>query len=276
MEIFWLKLDKISYIHLFKEIILLKKQSIVFTPNPEILLKAKEDSLFSEMLKKADYLTSDGIWLFLAYQILESKTSSVIINVFKLPYFIFNIFFNKKNLNRKYWDRICWSDLTNDLLCFAEEKNIEITILDLYNPDDGNKVSNQKVFKEKLREEFPDLEINYYIYRDLDKQEIIKDINRTNSKILFSTLWMKKQEESVIEVMKECKNIKLWLWIWSSFDYITWFQNRAPKVISSLWLEWLYRLFIWPNKIKRIKRIYNAVFVFIWKVLLYKESLWKK
>jgi UDP-N-acetyl-D-mannosaminuronic acid transferase (WecB/TagA/CpsF family) len=37
----------------------LEKQNIVFTPNPEILLKTKNDSEFKELLNKATYLTPD-------------------------------------------------------------------------------------------------------------------------------------------------------------------------------------------------------------------------
>jgi N-acetylglucosaminyldiphosphoundecaprenol N-acetyl-beta-D-mannosaminyltransferase len=81
---------------------------------------------------------------------------------------------------------------------------------------------------------------------------------------------MQKQEESVIEVMEKCKNIKLWLWIWSSFDYFIWFQKRAPSIWRKLWLEWLYRLVTWPQKIKRIKRLYNAIIIFIYKVIINK------
>ena len=77
---------------------------------------------------------------------------------------------------------------------------------------------------------------------------------------------MKKQEESVIEVMENCKNIKLGLWVGSSFDYFIGFQKRAPKIWRSLWLEWFYRLLTWPRKLDRIKRLYRAIFLFIFEV----------
>jgi UDP-N-acetyl-D-mannosaminuronic acid transferase (WecB/TagA/CpsF family) len=37
----------------------LKKQNIVFTPNPEILLKTLEDKEFKDLVNKADYKTPD-------------------------------------------------------------------------------------------------------------------------------------------------------------------------------------------------------------------------
>jgi exopolysaccharide biosynthesis WecB/TagA/CpsF family protein len=83
---------------------------------------------------------------------------------------------------------------------------------------------------------------------------------------LFSTLWMKSQEKSVIEIIEKCKNIKIWLWVWSSFDYFIGFQRRAPEIFRKLWIEWFYRIFTWPKKIVRLKRIYKAIFLFIFEV----------
>ena len=271
MNIFWIYLNKLSYSDFFSEITELKKY-IIFTPNPEILLKAKKDKNFRDTLNKADYLIPDWIGLYIAYQIIDFKLRILkfFINIFLMPYYIFNIFFRRKYLYRKYWDKICWSDLTFDLLDFASKNNVKITIVDLYNPTDKKKVKSQKNFKKSLSKKFPNLNFDYFIYNPRKKQKIIKDISNSKSNILFSTLWMKTQEESIIEIMSESKNIKLWLGIWSSFDYITWFQKRAPKFFRTLWFEWFYRIFTWTQKLKRIKRIYNAIFVFIWQVLIYK------
>ena len=266
MQIFWIKIDKLKYSELLKKITKLEKQTIVFTPNPEILLKAKVDKDFKKLLQKADYLTPDGIWLYIAFQILDNNYSKLI-NTILLPYYFFNLFFKRKDLYEKYWDRICWSDLTKGIILKAEKEWIKISIVDLYNPKDKNKVDSQKVFPKLLQNKFPKLQFDYYIYNPDNKNKIIKNISNSDSKILFSTLWMKKQEESVVEIMEKCSNIKLWMWIWSSFDYFIWFQKRAPKIYRKIGIEWLYRLITWPKKIDRIKRLYNAIFVFIFKVI---------
>jgi UDP-N-acetyl-D-mannosaminouronate:lipid I N-acetyl-D-mannosaminouronosyltransferase len=81
---------------------------------------------------------------------------------------------------------------------------------------------------------------------------------------------MKRQEQAVVEIMDKCYNIKLWLGIGSSFDYFTGFQKRAPKFWRAIWFEWLYRLATWPQKIVRLKRLWSAIFVFVFKVLVRK------
>lgn len=266
MNIFWLKFKKLKYKSILKEITKLEKQNIVFTPNPEILLNAKKDKDFRKTLKKADFLTIDGIGIYLALQILDNNLIKII-NFLLLPYYIFNLFFRKKYLYKKYGERICGSDLTKDLINFAEKNNIKISIIDLYNPSDLKKVESQKIFSKLINKKFPKLKFDYFIYNPLKKEEILEEIKNSKSKILFSTLWMKSQEKSVIEIMKKAKNIKLWLGIWSSFDYFIGFQKRAPKFWRTIGLEWLYRLFTWPQKFKRLKRIWNAVFVFPFIVL---------
>ncbi len=312
LDILWIYLDNLKYPDFLASLKKLEKKSIIFTPNPEIILKTLNDSEFKEILNKADYLVPDGIGIYLAYQIIDlkykmqnikklnpviaSETKQPINNdidyhvakapcndkkentlvfifyflviIFLLPYFIFNIIFRKKYLYNKYWDKICWSDLTRDLLEFANDKNIKITIIDLYNPTDTKKVESQQIFSEKLKEVYKTLDFNYFIYDEIKKEETIENIKNSNSKILFSTLWMKKQEKSIIEIMEKCENMKIWVWIWSSFDYIIWFQKRAPKIWRTIWLEWLYRLITWPQKINRLKRLYNAIFVFIYKVII--------
>lgn len=270
MQIFWVNIDNIKYTKLIENITRLEKQNIVFTPNPEILLNTLNDKEFLNNLKKADYLTNDGIWLYLAYQIIDNNFWRFV-NTILIPYFIFNLFFKRKKLYKKYWDRICGSDLTKDLINFAIKNNIKISIIDLYNPNDINKINSQKIFEKKLKSRFKNLDFDYYVYNPEKKQEIINKIKKSDSKILFSTLWMKKQETSVIEVLKNAKNIKIWLWVGSSFDYFVWFQKRAPKIWRKIWLEWFYRLFMGPKKFLRLKRLYNAIFVFMFQVIKNKK-----
>lgn len=270
MQVFWIKIDKLKYNELFEKIIKLETQNIVFTPNPEILLKTIKDKEFENLIKQANYNTSDWIGLYIAYQIIDNNYNKFI-NIALLPYFFFNLFFRRKFLYEKYGQRICWSDLTKDLVQYSEKNNIKITIIDLYNPTDEKKVESQKMFSKLLKDKFKNLDFDYFIYEPNKKSEIIENIKNSDSKIIFSTLWMKRQEESVIEIMQACPNIKIWLGIGSSFDYFIWFQKRAPKIWRSLWLEWLYRLITWPRKIDRLKRLYNAIFVFIYYVIKYKK-----
>lgn len=271
MNIFWLTLSKETRENVLKKLLSFSEKSIVFTPNPEILLFAKKDREFLEMLKKANYLLPDGIGIFLAYQILQSK-KHIFLDIVLLPFYILNLFVNRKSLYLTYWEKICGSDLTLDILHFAEKNNEKIVIIDLYNPGDQKKVANQKVFREKLLKKFPWLSFEVFIWEDEKRDEIIQNIIKSSAKIVFSTLGMKKQEKNIIEIMEKCQNVMVWLGVWSSFDYITWMQKRAPTMFQRFWIEWLYRLFTWPQKIKRFKRLWNAIIVFTFFVIIFKSK----
>lgn len=275
MKIFQLEIWRYSYENFCEEIIYFMQNSnsgkgkSVFTPNPEICLKTLEDEDFLGILKQADYLTSDGIGLYIWYQINNSQLPKIF-QFFMIPYYIFNVLFRKKMLYKKYWERICGSDITQKLVEYAEKNKIRIAILDPYFPDDAQKCAAQKIFKEQLQKKFPDLLFDFYIHNNSGDTYINEAICKSDAKIFFATLWMKQQEIMVLDILAECPNIRLWLAVGSSFDYFTWFQKRAPKIFRDAWFEWLYRIFTSPNKLKRIGRIYKALIVFPIKVLFYK------
>jgi N-acetylglucosaminyldiphosphoundecaprenol N-acetyl-beta-D-mannosaminyltransferase len=235
MKIFELEIPRLRYSQFFKEIthhLTSKKQSralTVCTPNPEICLKTLEDREFLALLTSSDYLTSDGIGLYLGYQIMDNSHGKLW-NILLLPKYIFKILFFKTLLYEQYGDRICGSDITDDLLNFCEQKGIHIAILDPSYPDDAAKCEAQESFHANLATHFPYLHFEMYVYSEENKDTILKKIAKSEAQVLFSTLGMKKQEESIFEAIKICPNIKLALGVGSSFDYFTGFQKRAPHI----------------------------------------------
>lgn len=269
MDIFWVKLSRLNYDNFLEKITSSKEKNIIFTPNPEICLSAREDKEFKDILNKSTYNIPDAIGLYIAFQILDNTHSSLI-NTLLLPYFITKLFTRKKFLYEKYGDRIQWSNLTKDLLEYSQKNKVWITIIDLYNPTDHKKVASQKIMIEKLNKKYPYVVFHLYIYEAEKEEEIIKKINNTDDKILLVTLGAKKQEKLIISIYEKLDNIKIFAGIWSSIDYIIWFQRQAPDWIKSIWFEWLYRLFTGPGKLKRLKRIYNALFKFTYTVIIDK------
>ncbi|MDD4530785.1 MAG: WecB/TagA/CpsF family glycosyltransferase [Candidatus Gracilibacteria bacterium] len=266
MQIFGLNLNQVVYKDFFGQIRETDKKLKIFTPNPEILLAMKKDKEFAEILKFGDYLLPDGTGLYIAFQILDNDFGKLA-NILLLPYFFFNFFFRRKMLYIKYGEKVCGSDLTRDLLEFAEKNSKEITILDLYNPTDLKKVASQEIFLPRLQEKFPNTKINFLIYKEEEKELVLKKINESKSIYLFVTLGLKKQEKLINELFKEINIPIVGLGIGSSFDYLIGFQKRAPKAFRTLGLEWFYRLLTGPQKVKRLKRIHNAIFGFIGEVL---------
>jgi UDP-N-acetyl-D-mannosaminuronic acid transferase (WecB/TagA/CpsF family) len=184
-----------------------KESTTIFTPNPEILLRQAEDSEFRDILQQADYLIPDGVGLYIAAQMLEYENKFM--RVVLLPYFFFNLFFRSKMLYDKYGERICGSDLTKLLLDYAIKNNVRITILDPYYPEDLPKVASQKDFQQNLLAKFPGLKFDFFVYKPDQISHIISEIKASDSKLIFSTFGMKTQEQCVLDVIKQCPNIKL-------------------------------------------------------------------
>ncbi|MCH2188468.1 WecB/TagA/CpsF family glycosyltransferase [Candidatus Gracilibacteria bacterium] len=266
MQIFGVPLHRLEPDTFFTEITAFQGQKKVFTPNPEMLLKAKDDTEFHDILRAAEYLTIDGIGLYFGFQALEYK--SRFIRFLLTDWFFFNILFRRKYLEKKYGKRICGSDLTRELIKYASKNNIRVAIIDPYFPHDLKKVEAQKTFREDLSGKYPDLKFDYYIYKD--PQQVGEQIKGSEAKILFSTLGMKSQEQSVIDIMQVCPNIKLGLGIGSSFDGLTGFQKRCPDIVSKIGAEWLYRIITTPRKLRQFQKIWRAVFVFSWEIIMWK------
>ena len=100
-----------------------EKKTLVFTPNPEILLRASKDREFLDILKKADYLTPDANGLYTASLIQEG---SGYISA------LFQTFVRQRKLREKYGERISGSTLTHDLIEYATREKKKILMIDNY------------------------------------------------------------------------------------------------------------------------------------------------
>jgi N-acetylglucosaminyldiphosphoundecaprenol N-acetyl-beta-D-mannosaminyltransferase len=97
---------------------------------------------------------------------------------------------------------------------------------------------------------------------------VIKEINDSNSDILLIAYSPPKQEQWLYENIQKL-NVKMAMGLGGTFDYIAGKQVLPPNFMHQMGLEWLWRLITQPW---RIKRIWNAVPVFIWKIYKYKYA----
>lgn len=273
MQIFKINLSKLNKSDFIDDLKKSEKKSLVFTPNPEILLNAKNDPEFLDILNKWDYLIPDWIGIYAWFQILESKLPKII-NFLLIPYYWLNLFIKRKALYKKYWDKICWSDLVKTLIENANSKKLWVSIIDKYQAPwdawDNLKIERQKITAKLLKEKYPWADFHYYIYTKEAEEDIINTINNTEDIYLFSSQWLKHQEITLFSMMPKLNNIKVAIGIWWSFDMILWFKKRAPKIVISLWLEWLWRFIIDPKRMA--KRIWKALFVFLFEVIKSKKD----
>lgn len=247
-----------------------EKPTLIFTPNPEILVWAFYDEDFRMTLSKADYLVPDGNGLYTGSMIMEGKSPQTA---------LLSTFFLRNAQIQKYGELIKWSDLTRDIIEWLEQSGKQksmqtpkrkestlphILIIDNYRirePQNALEIKKKDIqsrFVDIFREQFPHVQVTVLFDGEMSLDAIAHMVEIQDISYIFSCIGMKEQEKILVELfayIPERQKV-VWLAVGSSIDYLVGVQKRAPTYIRSLWLEWLYRL-IWEPR-KRWKRVFTA------------------
>jgi UDP-N-acetyl-D-mannosaminuronic acid transferase (WecB/TagA/CpsF family) len=73
-KLFGISLYNGIYTEFFQKIEHPEKKTLIFTPNPEIFVRASRDSEFMEILKRATYNVPDANGLYVGYMMIEGKS----------------------------------------------------------------------------------------------------------------------------------------------------------------------------------------------------------
>ena len=221
-------------------------QYYIVTPNPEIVLKATKDNNLRKILNHADIALPDGIGLKIASRILG------------------------KNLK----NRIQGADFLESICSFAEEEKWPIFLLG----GRDEKIVEQAAWR--IRYEYKQLTISGHASGGVvefkegkwqsSDEKLIEKINNSRAVILFVGFGCPKQEKWIFQNLDKLPNIKIAMTVGGTLDYLAGVHKRAPEFVSKIGLEWLWRLIIEPS---RIKRIWNACFVFILTAFKWKYRM---
>jgi N-acetylglucosaminyldiphosphoundecaprenol N-acetyl-beta-D-mannosaminyltransferase len=152
-------------------------------------------------------------------------------------------------------------DFILNLMPLAQEKNWRIFFL-------GGKDDVPEFAKKVLQNKYSNLQIvgaetGPFWHEDELKaneelKELVNKINNSQADILLVAFGAPKQEK-FIDFFRNDLNVKVAIGVGGSLDYISGLVPRAPEWIRQVGLEWLYRLFKQPS---RIKRIFTATIIF--------------
>lgn len=247
-----------KYSEFFQKIEHPEKKTLVFTPNPEIFVRASRDSEFMDILKQATYNVPDANGLYVGYMMREGR-SFLMAGL--------RTFFCKTSVRDEYGDLIKWSDLTRDVLESGKTSPKKIFIIDRKNAVPKNdlerkKAEIQKDLKNILEEKYPWIEVFVVFDGEVTIADMAKLIEDQSIVFVFSCIGMKNQEKRLIEIFSHLdENQKVvGLWVGASIDFLLGLQKRAPLIWQKAWLEWLYRLITQPCI--RARRIWDAVYHF--------------
>jgi N-acetylglucosaminyldiphosphoundecaprenol N-acetyl-beta-D-mannosaminyltransferase len=214
-----------------------KKNHFITTPNPEIILKALKDEEFFCVLNKADLSLPDGIGIKIASWLIGENIK-----------------------------RYTGVKLIEDILKIADKKT-KIAVI-----NSANGLSSKEDIKKFLNKKFSNI-----LVVNADKKTKIspKEVIDFEPDILFCNFGAPYQEKLIYKNYKKITGLKIAAGIGGAFDYLSGNTKRAPLILRYFGLEWLYRLIFHKGKNKedrkkRLKRIYNAVFIFSKKFLRWR------
>ena len=212
VNVLGVNVDKISAEETFekaKALINTEGVSMIFTPNPEIIIAASEDESFKNILNSADICTPDGIGVVYASKILKNPVK----------------------------ERVPGFELANKLLKYSSESGDGVFFF-------GSKPGIAEKAKEKAAEMYPGVNITGThdgYFKPEEEADIINQINESGAKILFVCLGAPKQEKWIYENRDKLK-ASLCLGVGGTLDVISGEAKRAPEIFLKLNLEWLYRI----------------------------------
>lgn len=192
--------------------------SVIYTPNPEIVMVAYQDEEFKDILNSSDMCVPDGIGVIYGAKIIKNP----------LP------------------ERVPGFELCLNLLERMGAFGGSVFML-------GSKPGVAETAAQKLTEKYPGLKIagtHDGYFSEADEDKIVDKINASGADFLMVCLGAPKQEKW-IHKHKDRLNVKLCIGAGGSLDVIAGNAKRAPKIFIKLNLEWFYRLLKQPSRIGR-------------------------
>lgn len=193
---------------------------MVFTPNPEIIMRAKQDKGLYNVLEEADLVVPDGIGVVIASRIKKTP----------LP------------------ERVAGYDLVQNTMKEARKEGYRYYLF-------GASPGVSDLAAAKMRQTYPGIQIvgtHDGYFKPEDERQIIRDINASNANILLVALGCPKQEKWIAANRHLLPNVRVAIGVGGSFDVMSGEVKRAPMIFQKLGLEWFYRLLKDPKRIGRM------------------------
>src|SRR3989338_220661 len=242
-------LAKIEVLERIKGFFVDGAQHIICTPNPEMLVAARKDEFFAEILNDSDLNVCDGKGIQL--------------------------------LSRGKVHRIPGVDLMQEICMMAEENDKKIYLLGSGDSDVVKKCA-ENLQRQHSRLQVVGLHPGIRItslddkeiaYSETENHALLERIIMAAPGILFVAFGHEKQEKWIYENLKHLPSVKVAMGVGGAFDFISGKTKRAPQLIQRVGMEWLWRFIHQPW---RVKRIWNATALFLWYLLLDRKQDLKK
>jgi len=203
----------------------------IITANPEILLEARRNARYKEIIRQADTRTVDGFGLLLALKMLRRPVS-----------------------------RLTGVELAEHLLQYAWKRGLRVGF---FGGEGGEALDAAK----EIRESYAGLQLHVEEgarvslegEEDAATEEARMRMIQFGPDILLVALGAPRQESWIAKHRQDFPELKAIVGVGGTFTFWAGRIQRAPLWMRSFGLEWLWRLIQEP---KRWRRIWNAAIVF--------------
>lgn len=235
--------------HLLRTALEQGTQTLIATPNPEMMLAAKENREIARILKRMHLRIPDGVGLSWMSRLTGQGTLA----------------------------RFPGVDVLIDLCRLGAERSQHLLILGGWGTttEEAIKVLNV-AFPNLHVSGISDVEIRYEDNKWEQPRDLLQRIANIEPDIIAIALGSSnydKQERWIVDHVPRLRDVRIAIGVGGAIDMIAGKTKRAPEVAQKLGLEWLWRLFLQP---KRIGRIYNAVVRFPIAVILDRIGIHKQ
>ena len=205
-----------------------RKHSYIVTPNTDHIVLMENDELFKEIYDNADLVLTDGqplLWI-------------------------------AKLLGTPIKEKISGSDFFPEMCKLAAQKGYKMYILGAAEGVAAKAAENLKAKYEKLEVVGTYSPPMGFENDEAEVMSIINRINNSNADILAVALGSPKGEKFIYQI-RERINVSLSISIGATIDFEAGVIKRAPKWMSNIGFEWLYRVIQEPERM--LKRYWNDV-----------------
>jgi len=250
VQLFEIEIDNITFdecLNRIIELIRIRKNSIIITPNVAHILLLQKDKQFRKIYSETDMILADGMPLIWVSKIMGTPLK----------------------------EKISGSDLLPKLCAVAAENGFRIFLL-------GGRPGSALKASEVLKKEYPALQIAGaysppfgFERNKTENDKIVKMIKDSKVDILFVGLGAPKQEKWIYEHYRDI-GVPVSIGVGVTIEFMAGLVKRAPLWMQKMGLEWFFRLIQEPKRLWKRYLIGNTIFVLLVLRELFKKAFFKK
>lgn len=224
IEILNVGIDNVSQ----KELLAQLKNGVLVTPNVDQIVKMQSDSVYYDVVRRAEWCVCDSKILYLCAKIAGNPLPEAIPGSSFFPAFYE---YHKDDENCKIFLLGAMEGVAQKAMERINNKMGRQMVVGAYSPSYG--------FEKKPEE----------------NEEIYRMINASGANVVLVGVGCPKQEKWIDAHKSMMSRVNIWMALGATIDFEAGNIKRAPKIWQKLYLEWFYRFLQEP------KRMYRRYFV---------------